>query len=374
VSTQVSRVSPRPTRAAPRSGAPFPWHRVPFLVAAGLALLAGLDAATLLIGLPAPVTTARLPEIHGALMVLGFVGTLIALERAVALRRRLALASPGLLGAGTLLLLTPLPLAVGQVALVAGSLALVVVYLPLWRRQEDDAVLVQAMGAVLAVGGATLWARGDDIALLLPWLVGFVVLTIAGERLELARLHIGEAAARRLAPLAGALVAATVAATVWDRLYPLLGLALLALVGWLVRHDVARRTVRGTGLPRFAAACLLSGYAWLAVTGTIWLLGGRVVDGGGYDAAVHATFLGFAMSMILAHAPVILPAVLRRPLPYHPAMYASAGLLHAGLLVRLWLGDALAWPGAWRTGATLTIVALLGLVATAVWSGARRTA
>ena len=32
---------------------------------------------------------------------------------------------------------------------------------------------------------------------------------------------------------------------------------------------------------------------------------------GGYDIVVHATFLGFAMSMVLAHAPVILPAVLR---------------------------------------------------------------
>ncbi|MGJ3560863.1 hypothetical protein ACR6C2_30315 [Streptomyces sp. INA 01156] len=57
------------------------------LLPAGLALLAGLDAALLLLGLPAPVTADRLPEVHGVLMVLGFVGTLIALERAVALGR-----------------------------------------------------------------------------------------------------------------------------------------------------------------------------------------------------------------------------------------------------------------------------------------------
>jgi len=41
-----------------------------------------------------------------------------------------------------------------------------------------------------------------------------------------------------------------------------------------------------------------------------------VRDGGGYDAVVHAIFLGFVISMVMAHAPVILPAVLRRPLPY----------------------------------------------------------
>ena len=44
---------------------------------------------------------------------------------------------------------------------------------------------------------------------------------------------------------------------------------------------------------------------------------------------MHAVFLGFTISMIMAHAPVILPAVLRRPLPYHPALLAPAVLLHA---------------------------------------------
>ena len=61
-------------------------RRAGFLLPAALALLAGLDAALMLLGLPAPVTAERLPDVHGMLLVLGFVGTLIALERAVALR------------------------------------------------------------------------------------------------------------------------------------------------------------------------------------------------------------------------------------------------------------------------------------------------
>ena len=47
--------------------------------------------------------------------------------------------------------------------------------------------------------------------------------------------------------------------------YPMLGVSLLALVTWLLRYDVAMKTVRATGLPRFSAVCLLAGYAWLAV-------------------------------------------------------------------------------------------------------------
>ena len=49
------------------------WRRGPFLLPAGLALLAGLDAAPLLLGLPAPVSTTRLPQVHGMLLVVGFV-------------------------------------------------------------------------------------------------------------------------------------------------------------------------------------------------------------------------------------------------------------------------------------------------------------
>src|SRR5690606_30025719 len=56
------------------------------LVPGGLARLAGLDAALSLAGVPAPAGSPRLALLPGPLMVLGFLGTVIALERAVALR------------------------------------------------------------------------------------------------------------------------------------------------------------------------------------------------------------------------------------------------------------------------------------------------
>ncbi|GAB3260417.1 hypothetical protein [Nocardioides dilutus] len=346
--------------------------RVALLAPAGLALLAGLDAALMLLGVPAPVRADRLPEVHGMLMVLGFVGTLIALERAVALRRPAGFVVPGLLGSGGLALLTPAPLPVGQWLLTAGAAALVALYQPLWRRQRDEAVLVQALGAVLALGAAVLWLGGAAVPVLAPWLVGFVVLTIAGERLELARIAMGPTAGSRLVLLASGLVAGAVAALLWPRPgTALLGAALLVLTGWLAAHDVARRTIRASGLQRYMAGCLLAGYCWLGVAGAVWLLGGPALDGVRYDAVLHAVFLGFTLSMIMAHAPVILPAVLRRPLPYHPAFIAPAVLLHASLTLRLWVGDALGHQDAWVTGGVLNIVAVLSFLAVAAWSATR---
>ena len=187
------------------------------LVPAGLSLLAGLDAALLLLDLPAPVDTERLPDVHGMLLVLGFVGTLIALERAVALGRTWGLAAPALLGAGAVLTLSPAPLRAGQLVLVAGTLALVAVYVPLWRRQFDEAVLVQVLGAVLATGATVLWAGGVEVPTLLPWLVAFVVLTIVGERLELARLAMGPSAGPVLVLLATALAVGVVASLLAPR-------------------------------------------------------------------------------------------------------------------------------------------------------------
>jgi hypothetical protein len=348
--------------------------RLVFFVPGGLCLLAGLDAALMLLGVRAPVRADRLPEVHGMLLVFGFVGTVISLERSVALGRRLGFLSPGLFGAGGLLLISPAPLAVGRWALLLGAVAMVGVYVPLWRRQQDDAVLVQAFGAVLGTGALALWLGGMPVAHLLPWLAGFVVLTIAGERLELARIAMGPGAGTRLLLLTTVLAIGVVASLLWpDVGHLLLGLALLSLTGWLARHDVARVTIRSTGLTRFMAGSMIAGYVWLAVAAGTWTLTGPAYDGAAYDVVIHSVFLGFTISMIMAHAPVILPAVLRRPLPYHPALLVPAALLQGSLLLRLWIGDGYGLGWALRTGGVLNVVALLGFVAVAIWSASRAT-
>ncbi|HEY0902785.1 MAG TPA: hypothetical protein VGE14_02750 [Marmoricola sp.] len=343
--------------------------RALMLLPAGIGLLAGLDAGLMLIGAPAPVRLDRLPDVHGMLMVLGFVGTLISLERAVALRRTPGFLAPGFLGLAALALVSPAPLVVGRALLVAGCAALVALYVPLWRRQRADAVLVQALGAVLALGASVLWLGGVEMPHLVPWLIGFIVLTIAGERLELAVLTMGPSAGPVLVTLSCALSAGVVAALLWPAPgTALLGAVLLALTGWLGSHDVARRTVRASGLTRYMAVSMIAGYAWLGVAGATWLVAGPALEGERYDVVLHAVFLGFTMSMVMAHAPVILPAVLRRPLPYHPAFWAPLALLHGSLLLRLWVGDSLGSQAAWTTGGVLNVAAVVLFLLTAVWS------
>lgn len=346
------------------------------LAGGGISMLAGLNAALLLLGLPAPVTLDRLPDVHGMLMVLGFLGTVIALERAQALRKLWGALAPGLLGLGGLALLSPAPLVVGQVLLVLGALALVAVYAALWQRAHEVTVLVQLLGGILAAGGAALWLR-TDVGVVLPWLVAFLVLTIAAERAELARLAMPRGAGEQLMALSLLLTAAVVTTLIWPRVGgPFFGLSLLVLTAWLARHDVARRFINGTGLPRYSAAALLAGYGWLAVAGSLWALGAVPGAGGGllanhptaYDTVVHATFLGFAMSMVMAHAPVILPAVLSVKLPYRPLLWAPLVVLHTGMLLRVG-GNLLggASPVAWQTGSVLTIVAVLLLAICAIY-------
>ena len=354
---------------APRRRRRGPSWRLGWMLPAGLALMAGLDAALLLLGLPAPITTDRLPVVHGMLLVLGFVGTLIALERATALARWYGFLAPAVLGLGAIALVAdPIPLLVGKMLLVVGTAAFTLVYIPLWRRQHDEAVLTELLAAGLACGGAIRWAGGADFDEVLPWLIGFVVLTIAAERVELARITLGAQAGTRVLMHAASLVAALLIGVAWPSVGAvLLGAGLLALTLWLVQHDVARRTIRTRGATRFMAAAILCGYVWLAIAAVVLLLGGTP-QGAAYDAVAHAVFLGYTISMIMAHATTILPAVLRIDLPYRSAFWVPLGLLQLSLVVRLGLGDALGWGPAWQLGGVLGVLALLVFVATALTS------
>jgi hypothetical protein len=145
---------------------------------------------------------------------------------------------------------------------------------------------------------------------------------------------------------------------------------MLAQAAWLARNDVARRTIRMGGVTRFMAVALLAGYFWLAVAGVLWLHYGELLGAGSaYDAMLHAVFLGFVFSMVFAHAPVIVPAVLGVTLPYRRAMYAPLALLHAGLVLRV-VGDLAEDVTAWRWGGVLDEAAILAFLATAVATAA----
>ncbi len=342
----------------------------------GIALLAGLWAALLMLGLHVPTPRPDFAEVHGPLMVLGFLGTLIALERAVAIDAPVGYLAPTLAGLGALALIVGLPLAVGQGLLVTGGVALLGLYAAAARRQASFHLGVMATGAACWVGAAALWAAGRDIALVVPWLAGFLVLTVAGERLELSRVVRLSGAARTAFGAAGALFAVGLVVSLGQVQLGvrLAGAGLLALAVWLAVYDVARRTVRRPGLTRFIALCLLAGYAWLAAAGVLWVRFGTLSDGPAFDSMLHALFLGFVIGLVFAHAPVIVPAVFRAAVPYQRRFYVHVGLLHASLLLRLLGGDLLGNRVAWQTGGVLNEIALLLFVTVtcaAVVSGRR---
>jgi len=264
---------------------------------------------------------------HAFLMICSFMGTVIAIERAVAVRHPLCFAGPLASGAAGVLKLGGADVPAAWLV-AAASLAFVAVNAVIVRRQRADHTLLLLVGALSWAIGCGLHALGAEAAAVMPWWFAFLVLTIAAERLEMARLM------RRRRGAAGSLHAILAALLAGAALSPVLyGLALAALAAWLARFDIARRTVRAHGLSRYMAVCLLLGYAWLLVAGLAWVAAS--LGWAGRDAALHGLALGFVFGMVFAHAPVILPAVARIKVQFGWPYYLPLALLQLSLVARL---------------------------------------
>lgn len=339
-----------------------------------VALIVGVAAGLARLGWGLPPVAARSAALHGPLMICGFFGVVISLERAVAIGRPWAYAAPLLAGAGNLLALAGNAGAAAWPYLAAGLL-LIAASLDVLRRQRELFTLTLAIAAACWPIGTALWAAGAGVHAAAGWWLAFLILTIAGERLELSRFMPPSRSARHAFTAILALILAALAAGEQRWAGAALGAGLLLLSAWLLRHDIARRTVRKTGLTRFIAVCLLSGYLWLAIGGAIVAAAGGLAPGSpAYGAAMHALGLGFVFSMVFGHAPIIFPAVLRVEVPYRRWFYLPLLLLHASLALRL-AGEA---SGAFdwvRAGGMLNALALAGFVAgtaAAVALGARQ--
>jgi len=381
------RASPRPLEIIVASAGkekmsadvPVAW-RVPLLVLAFASLFLGMAAGLARLGWLFPAPVAELAALHGPLMACGFFGTVISLERAVALSRRWGYFGPLLTGLGAAAGILGAPFAIAPIMVAMGSAVLLAASLVFYWRQQERFTLTLALGAACWVLGNLLWLAGRPIYLAVPFWIGFLVLTIAGERLELSRVLPPSAVARRVfvAAILVLLAGIALSAFAWTAGTLLLGAGLLVLSLWLMRQDVARRTVKGRGLPRFIAVCLLTGYVWLALSGlAILVAGGLDYGGASYDAALHAVLLGFVFSMVFGHAPIILPAVLRVAVPYTPYFYLPLALLHVSLLIRLagdWttLAQWRAWGGALNGLALLAFV--LGTIAAVLRGLAKKKA
>lgn len=333
--------------------------RFPLLLLGIFTLLAALWAGMLRIGLALPPLSPTLSGGHGPLMIAGFLGTVIGLERAVAMGRPWMFAAPALAAAGGLLIIFGAPPAAGALSIALSSAVLILVFTQIVRLQPMLFNYVMTLAAAVWLIGNLFWLFGTPVTHVVPAWAGFLVLTIAGERLELARLvripRAGTAAF--LAVLAVITAGAFLAPSNYSLGWRVTGLGLAALSLWLLRYDIARRTVRARGLTRFIAHCMLAGYLWLLAGGLIAAWHGFIY-GGVYDAALHALFLGFVFSMIFGHAPVIFPAVLGVRMVYTPWFYSHLVLLHASLLLRVGAG-LLEWLPGRQWAVLLNVIALL---------------
>jgi len=333
--------------------------RIPILAASVallvLAVLAGLSR----IGWALPSLPAQLPIAHGPLMVCGFFGTLIALERAVALNRRWMYLGPVLSAAGGLLLAAGRSLP-GGLLILAASLSFTLVGWLIVRQVPANYTAVMALGATSWLVGNLLWVYGQPLAVVVYWWAAFLVLTIAGERLELGRLLRPSRTVQALFVLftAAVLFGASLVAFDFELGARIYNIGLLALSLWFMRHDVVRVTLRSNGLPRYIACALGLGYLWMAFSAILGLLNGPQVAGLIYDAYWHGLFVGFVLSMVFAHGPIILPAILARTAVYHPVLYVPLTLLHTSLIVRM-LGNLLQQANIRRWGGMLNGIAIL---------------
>lgn len=314
--------------------------RVLMLLTVALALLGGLGAGLARLGWQMDPLSRDWIAIHGPLMISGFLGTLICMERAVALaaRYRWSVAVPALNAVGVLALLLVPDAALGKLILTTGSMGLVVLFGIMLRLHRSHDLVVMAVGSLAWLIGNALWLAGQPVYQAVHWWTAFLILTIVGERLELSRVRRLTRTSERLLILAAVVYMVGVALTLLnlDAGIRLLGLGALLMAGWLLRYDIAGRTIRSSGLPRYIAACLLAGYVWLAVGGVIGMWKGALYAGPDYAAMLHAFLLGFVFSMIFGHMPIILPALTGLRLDYHPIFYGHLLLLHITLIYRIY--------------------------------------
>jgi hypothetical protein len=325
------------------------------------------------VAVPVPAASAWPGQVvlaHAFLMICGFLGTAIGVERAVAAKARAAFAAPIASGlAGIAALNGALPLAAWLS--VFAALAFVLVNVSMLMRQKLPHIGVLLAGAAAWWVGSLLFALGGAArsAAAVPWWFSFLILTIAGERLEMTRLLCRRAGATgSLYIVLGSMLAGSALFAAWPAAGALIfGAALLALALWLACFDVARRTLASHGLSRYMAVCLLIGYAWLGIAGVAWIAAAQHHPL--RDLALHALGIGFVFSMMLAHAPVILPALTRIKVHFGGYFYLPLALLHASLAIRMLASLDLAFLRAGAFGNAVAITAFLFtlLVSAVAW-------
>jgi hypothetical protein len=271
---------------------------------------------------------------HGLLMVGGFLGTLISLERAMVMKHRAWLVVPLLSGLSIPVLLFLEWATLGESMLLASSMGLIaIMYLQSLRHPAIYQYLM-SIGAVSWMLGNFMLLYTDFIPSAVPWWIGFILFTIVGERLELSKFLPTPKIAKNA--LVWLLVFFFIG--MWLPFHGLgnwlMGASVIFISFWLLHYDMAKIAAKKANQFKYIGVGLRVGYLWLTVHGIILCF--METHAMHYDLYLHTFFLGFTFSMIWAHAPIILPMVLHiKHHPYHPVLWFSWGVFQLTLIGRI---------------------------------------
>ena len=314
-------------------------ERIPIVFLAIVALISAVLAGLARLGIEVPTLFLNITAFHSVLMIYGFFGTVIGLERAIASRRLWSFFAPVVCGISSLIILTGGQVLYASIGFTLAGICFATTTFLIFIQQPAAYTFTLLAGAALGPIGFLVMAATQNQGAIIVCGITFLVLTIAGERLELTRF-LPPSKYGKYSFLALCLsIIMTTLLTSFDpyRYEPYLGLSYCGLAVWMFVFDIARKTIKKEGITRFVAVCLLCGYAWLLVGGALWAF---PLSDSPYqrDAAIHAITLGFIFSMVIGHAPIIFPAVIRVNIPYSSLFYLPLTILILGLLTRV-IGD-----------------------------------
>lgn len=271
---------------------------------------------------------------HGVLMVGGFLGTLISLERAMVMKNKFWLLVPFISGLSIPVLLWLGWPTLGVVLLLTASSGLMaIMYLQTIKHPVLYQFIMSVGAASYFIGNFMLLNTGL-VAAAVPWWMGFLLLTIVGERLELSKfLPTPKWAKNGLALILGFFILG-----IWLPFHgsgsSLMGLSVLLVSVWLLYFDMAKIASKKPDQFKYIGVGLRVGYLWLFLNGVILIF--YTHHPLYYDLFLHTFFLGFTFSMIWAHAPIILPMVLNiKEKLYHPILWLGWSIFQLSLIGRI---------------------------------------
>jgi hypothetical protein len=334
-------------------------ERLPIVFFAMFCLLSGLWSGLTRIGWN--LSILPITAHHGAIMVGGFLGTLIILEKIIPLQKKSLYLIPVVNASSVLFfLLNRAEIAIS--ILVVTSVALSFVFLYFFWLQRSIVYALMVTGAICWMMGNILLLTKSFYPLAFPWWTAFALFIVSAERLELTKfLPVSRSSKNTFVAMLLLFVIGVLFSFHGIGNF-VCGVSLGVISLWLMRNDLIAINLKKISLPKYIAIALLSGYISLLLTGIFFIvLSDHWLT---YDVIVHSFFIGFVFSMIFAHGPIILPSVMGIAVtPFHKILYLWLALLQTSWIVRTF-SDVFMEMELRRISALLTAAAILGYFAT----------